>query len=111
MICSSSARSCARRAEPTYQARLLQPHGSRVVVRNYEGFISTYAQPSDYQSHDPATCSYCRSHMTEGSQEGIAGLLSGEHLSIAPEGWERTHHREVPFAVPIELPRRTEVVR
>ena len=96
---------------PILPSYMLSMSESRVVIRNYEGFISTYAQPSDYKSHDPATCSYCRSHMTEGGQEGVAGLLSGEHLSITPEGWERTHHREVPFAVPIELPRHSEVVR
>jgi len=96
---------------PILPSYMLSMSESRVVIRNYEGFISTYAQPDDYKSHDPATCPYCRSHTTEGGQEGVAGLLSGEHLSIAPESWERTHRREVPFAVPIELPRHIEVTR
>jgi lysine 2,3-aminomutase len=96
---------------PILPSYMLSMSESRVVIRNYEGFISTYAQPSDYKSHDPATCAYCRTHASEGGQKGVAGLLSGERLSISPEGWERSHRREVPFAVPIELPRHTEVVR
>jgi len=90
---------------------MLSMSESRVVIRNYEGFISTYAQPTDYRPHDPTKCAYCRSHLCEGVQEGVAGLLSGERLSIAPEGWERAHQREVPFAVPINLPRHDKVTR
>src|SRR6185369_12119787 len=32
----------------------------RVVIRNYEGYISAYVQPSAYQSHDPSRCQYCQ---------------------------------------------------
>lgn len=71
---------------------------SKVVVRNYEGFITAYAQPAQYKAHDPATCSYCQEHRTERGQEGIAGLLSGERHSLAPEGWYKTHYRHTASA-------------
>jgi lysine 2,3-aminomutase len=66
---------------------------SKVVVRNYEGFITAYTQPTRYQVHDPATCAYCQAHRAEPGQEGVAGLLSGERRSLAPEGWYETHYR------------------
>ena len=72
---------------------LLSMSESKVVVRNYEGFITAYTQPMQYQTHDPATCAYCQAHRVEPGQEGVAGLLSGERHSLAPEGWYETHYR------------------
>lgn len=68
---------------------------SRVVMRNYEGFISTYVQSMDYRSHDPATCGYCQARRSEGDQEGVAGLLGSQAMTIAPEGWHALHQRGV----------------
>ncbi len=65
-----------------------------VVLRNYEGFITTYAQPEQYTSHDPKTCPYCQARAMQGPQEGVAGLLAGHARVIAPQGWEEAHHRE-----------------
>jgi len=73
---------------------LLSMSDSEVVVRNYEGFITSYAQPSTYQRHDPQTCAFCRARQRSGGQEGVAGLLAKEQRSIAPEHWEATHRRE-----------------
>jgi len=71
---------------------LLSMSESRVVVRNYEGFISTYIQPEQYTAHNPAECAYCEARRDE-PQEGIAGLLAGRARSIAPEAWHRAHQR------------------
>lgn len=73
---------------------LLSMSDSQVVVRNYEGFITTYAQPATYKRHDPSTCLYCQSRQNEGGQEGVAGLLAHRHRSIVPEHWEELHRRE-----------------
>jgi lysine 2,3-aminomutase len=75
---------------------LLSMSDSRVVVRNYEGFISAYAQPTNYRSHDPATCAYCQARRSEGGQEGVAGLLAGQTPTITPEGWHILHQRGIP---------------
>jgi lysine 2,3-aminomutase len=80
---------------------LLSMSVDKVVVRNYEGFISTYVQPTDYPSHDASTCAYCRARHNEGGQEGVAGLLAGRSRSIAPEGWQSVHQRNE--ALPIEV--------
>jgi lysine 2,3-aminomutase len=79
---------------------LLSQSADRVVVRNFEGFISAYTQPETYQRHDPATCSSCQMRHVdavgpsdEEGQEGLAALLAGEQTAIVPEGYEMTHQR------------------
>ena len=32
----------------------------KVVLRNYEGYITTYEEPPTYERHDEAACAYCR---------------------------------------------------
>lgn len=68
----------------------------RVVVRNYEGYMSAYTQPDEYARHDPATCPACQARKAEGrqeGQEGVSALLNGSRLDIAPEGFAATHQR------------------
>ena len=72
---------------------LLTQSDDRVVVRNFEGLISTYAQPRSYQGHDPATCKYCQQMSSEGGQEGIGALLRGDKATLVPEGYEEAHRR------------------
>jgi len=75
---------------------LLSMSESRVIVRNYEGFIITYVQPAEYRSHDPSTCPYCQERREESGQEGVAGLLAGRASTIAPESWHSQHARVAP---------------
>ncbi|HYF62254.1 MAG TPA: lysine 2,3-aminomutase [Herpetosiphonaceae bacterium] len=70
---------------------LISASDSRVVVRNYEGFISAYAQPENYAPHNRAACRHCQEQ--ERPVGGVAGLLAGEHSSIAPEGWHAQHEQ------------------
>jgi lysine 2,3-aminomutase len=75
---------------------LLSQSADRVVVRNFEGLITTYTQPAEYQRHDPARCASCQArNLAPGAdeQEGVAALLSGERLAIVPEGHEASHQR------------------
>lgn len=72
---------------------LLSMSDSRVVVRNYEGLVASYAQPAAYRPHDPATCPYCRAEVPAAGQVGVAALLAGNGQKIAPEGWEAAHDR------------------
>jgi lysine 2,3-aminomutase len=65
----------------------------KIVLRNYEGLISTYEEPTHYQMHDPKTCSYCQNKKIEPGQNGISGLLDGEDLMIKPEGFDALHNR------------------
>ena len=88
---------------------LLSMSDTKVIVRNYEGFITAYTQPTGYQGHNPATCPYCQSRRNEAGQEGVAGLLSGQRREIAPQQWHETHARipqtptPAPFVVQHEM--------
>ena len=78
---------------PIMPQYLISQSDSRVVVRNFEGFVSAYTQSTEYQTHDPATCVYCQAARTEPGQEGIRGLLAGHATTIAPEGFDQVHQR------------------
>lgn len=78
---------------PLLPQYLLSMSDQRVVLRNYEGMITTYTQPSQYRAHDPSSCQYCQSVQGSSPQSGVAGLLSGENVTIQPEGWGALHQR------------------
>jgi hypothetical protein len=65
----------------------------KVVLRNYEGYITTYEEPENYRSHDKANCKYCQHPRAEVGQGGIEGLLDGKQMWIEPSGFEQTHRR------------------
>ncbi|MAS35035.1 MAG: lysine 2,3-aminomutase [Anaerolineaceae bacterium] len=63
----------------------------KVVLRNYEGFITTYEEPTDY---DPTVVKKQRTQQRpEPGQSGVYGLLTGEADSIKPEGFDNLHKR------------------
>jgi len=72
---------------------LLSYSDHKVVVRNYEGYVTTYEEPLDYKPHDPKTCVYCQNKRLEPGQTGITGLLDGEHMFIKPTGFDEVHDR------------------
>jgi lysine 2,3-aminomutase len=75
---------------PNYQ---ISASDHKIVLRNYEGFISTYEEPIQYEPHDPSTCSFCKSKRMEPGQSGVSGLLEGEEMTIKPEGFDELHNR------------------
>lgn len=75
---------------PNYQ---ISASDHKVILRNFEGFITTYEEPLEYKAHNPETCSYCQNKRKEPGQEGVSGLLDGMSLSIKPEGFDELHNR------------------
>jgi lysine 2,3-aminomutase len=62
------------------------------VLRNFEGVITSYEQPTNYTSD-------CHCAVCEGKKEvhkvGVSGILNGQQMSMEPVGLERTlrgHH-------------------
>jgi len=78
---------------PVMPNYLISYSDHKVVLRNFEGHISTYEEPLAYVSHDKASCAYCAAPRPEPGQSGVAGLLAGEGLWIEPEGFSQTHRR------------------
>ncbi len=62
-----------------------------VILRNYEGYLTAYQEPTDYRPHDPASCDACQRQGGVVRLPGVAGLLLGEMESIKPEGFDAFH--------------------
>jgi lysine 2,3-aminomutase len=65
----------------------------KVVLRNFEGFITTYQEPMDYDPGEIEHQEQLVEPRPEPGQEGIHGLLEGQRMSIEPEGFSSTHAR------------------
>ena len=66
---------------PTY---MISQSPNRVVLRNFEGVVTTYTEPSDYK--DECYCEECEKVR---KTEGVAELLKGTRLSIEPNDLDR----------------------
>jgi lysine 2,3-aminomutase len=71
---------------------VLSATSDKVVLRNFEGYISAYSEPEDYHAPDPQLTAPFKP-LEPDPQEGVLGLLSGDHLAIKPEGFDRIHSR------------------
>jgi hypothetical protein len=78
---------------PVMPNYLISYSDHKVVLRNYEGYITTYEEPPTYTRHDESACSYCQNQRSEPGQSGVLGLLEGERMWIEPSGFSETHSR------------------
>ncbi|MDR1984630.1 MAG: lysine 2,3-aminomutase [Prevotellaceae bacterium] len=65
---------------PTY---IISQSPHKIVLRNFEGVITTYTEPANYQ--EECHCADCEGK----TKEGVAGLLNGNGLSLEPANLER----------------------
>jgi len=63
----------------------------KIILRNYEGYITTYEEPTDYNPEKAAK--YLGEKRPEPGQHGVTGLLEGEHMFIKPTGFDKIHDR------------------
>lgn len=74
---------------PVMPNYLVSQAPGRVVVRNYEGVLTTYTEPEDYK--EDCHCEDCQNK----KKEGVAALLAGQQLAIEPKNlarFERNQH-------------------
>ena len=68
----------------------------KVVLRNFEGVITTYTEPSEY--HSDCNCPECRAARAkeevpaDKAVDGVISLLEGERMNIEPKALKR-HER------------------
>ncbi|KGN95682.1 lysine 2,3-aminomutase [Porphyromonas sp. COT-108 OH2963] len=74
---------------PVMPSYMISQSPNRVVVRNYEGVISTYTEPEDYV--EECHCEECKKQK---AKEGVAALLGGQQLSIEPKELARHKRNE-----------------
>lgn len=63
----------------------------KVVLRNFEGVITTYSEPENY--HFECSCEKCFCHE---KADGVSALLAGQKMVVEPEGLTRKnrHHNK-----------------
>ncbi|MCB2295383.1 lysine 2,3-aminomutase [Clostridium algoriphilum] len=71
---------------PVMPGYIISQSPEKIVLRNFEGVITTYEQPTRYNSG-------CHCDVCEGKKKvhrvGVAGLLNNEKMSMEPVGLER----------------------
>ncbi len=78
---------------PVMPNYLISMSDKRVVLRNYEGVITTYTEPTGYVSSCD-NCEYCADDAYK-PIDGVAKLLNGEKLTLEPANLMRTRrHRK-----------------
>ena len=70
---------------------LLSMSDHKIILRNYEGYITTYEEPTDYLPKHAAK--FLGEKRPEPGQGGIHALLDGEQMFIKPEGFDEMHDR------------------
>ena len=73
---------------PVMPNYLISMNDKRVVLRNYEGVITTYTQPENYKTNK-CDCDYCKDDKYK-PMDGVAKLLNGEKLTLEPANLIRT---------------------
>ena len=78
---------------PVMPQYVISQSPKKVILRNYEGVITTYTEPDHYTD---CQCDYCTGKKKK-ELMGVAGLERGQQLSMEPAGLERhkrSHHEE-----------------
>jgi lysine 2,3-aminomutase len=78
---------------PVMPNYVLSQAPGKIVLRNYEGFITTYTEPTDYDPEAIRHLDALAARRPEPGQTGVLGLLEGERITIEPDGFAETHAR------------------
>ena len=78
---------------PVMPSYILSHSDKRIILRNYEGVITSYTQPENIYSD--CWCELCKEAKYE-PLDGVARLLIGKKLCLEPAGLQRTarHHQD-----------------
>jgi lysine 2,3-aminomutase len=82
---------------PVMPQYLISQAPGKVVLRNFEGYITSYDEPNDYTGHTTARPERPVANHEIGA-EGVYGLLSGAAEHIKPQGFDKTHRRNTAAA-------------
>jgi len=73
---------------PVMPDYLISQNDKRVILRNYEGVITTYDEPDGYHE-DCGKCSICSDEPQLNATCGVARLLSGDDKTLEPKNLAR----------------------
>jgi lysine 2,3-aminomutase len=77
---------------PVAPQYLISMSDHKIILRNFEGYITTYEEPTDYAPEHAAKFKGARRF--EPGQTGITGLLDGDQMFIKPEDFDNLHERD-----------------
>ena len=75
---------------PVMPNYVISQNPDHVVLRNYEGVITTYKEPEEYKSE--CNCPVCRGE-EKVKMIGVASLLAGQQMTLEPEGLLRNRRK------------------
>jgi len=76
---------------PVMPNYLLSMSDHKIILRNFEGYVTTYEEPTDYLPEKAAK--FLGEKRPEPGQAGLTALLDGEQMFIKPEGFDEIHDR------------------
>lgn len=76
---------------PVMPNYLISESPEKVILRNFEGVITTYTQPLNYEN--VCHCEVCESERKK-AQIGVAGLISGDETTLEPMNLARKKRNE-----------------
>ncbi|GAB4525603.1 MAG: KamA family radical SAM protein [Anaerolineales bacterium] len=76
---------------PVMPNYLISYSDHKIILRNFEGYITTYEEPTDYTPEKAAR--FLGEPRPEPGQAGVLGLLEGQDMFIKPEGFDQLHER------------------
>ena len=83
---------------PVMPQYVISQSPNRVVLRNFEGVITTYTEPEEY--HNDCDCPECRAAREKAqvpadrAVDGVISLLEGERMNIEPSRLKRHERNE-----------------
>ncbi len=75
---------------PVMPDYLISQNPDHIVLRNFEGVITTYKEPEEYKNE--CQCPVCRGE-EEVELIGVAGLLAGQRMTLEPVGLARNRRK------------------
>ena len=73
---------------PVMPQYVISQSPGKVVLRNFEGVITTYTEPTEY--HNDCHCEDCQKNE---KVEGVSSLLKGQRMTIEPSSlWRKERH-------------------
>ena len=71
---------------PVMPSYLISQSANKVILRNYEGVITTYQEPGHYE--ESCNCKVCKGEK-EWELDGVASLMQGKRISLEPAQLKR----------------------
>ena len=76
---------------PVMPNYIMSQSPGRVVIRNFEGVLTTYTEPDYYENK--CNCEWCKKNESKAS-EGLTSLLNGRELSLEPTKLARRERKD-----------------